>query len=271
MNLRLLALVVVYGTDPMATTSLRTLLATNFPRDRLRVLVWDNSPQPATNRAALMPVDVDYRSTPENLGLSVIYNRVITGHLHDDEHLLLLDQDTTLPVDFLTVCNAAVTQHPDIDLFLPMIRANRRWVSPLTYAMGWGRYWSTPRVGRMTSHQVCAINSGMLISAAYLKGDCPGYDERLRFYGTDTQFMLDYMDRRRELITLDLRLEHDLSFFSDPGENRASKFNAMRAAYRYIYEGRPVWQRLGVALVMWLVSLLYAVRHRELAFLRSQP
>jgi hypothetical protein len=271
MIMRVLALVVVYGIEPMATITLQTLLAGKFPRDRLKVLVWDNSPQPALDCAALGRLGVDYQSTPENLSLSVIYNQVITDHLRNDEYLLLLDQDTTLPTDFLTICDATVSQHTDIDLFLPAIRANNRWVSPLSYAMGWGRYWVAPRVGRIASHQICAINSGMLISASYLKGDCPGYDERLRFYGTDTQFMLDYMDHRHELVTLNLRLEHDLSFFSDSIQNRVSKFNTIRAAYRLIYERRPILQRIGVVLVMGLVSVIYTIRYRNLNFLRSRP
>ncbi|MDC8784105.1 hypothetical protein [Roseateles koreensis] len=266
--MRVLALVVVYGADPLKTTSLCTLLATDFPRSNLRILVWDNSPSPLNNIAPLTDAGVAYRSTPENLGLSVIYNHVIKTDLQDGEHLLLLDQDTTLPTNFLARCDAAVRQHPDIALFLPMIRANSNWVSPLSYALGWGRYWPAPKAGRMSSRKICAINSGMLISSTYLKEACPGYDERLRFYGTDTQFMLDYMDRCAELVVLDLHLEHDLSFFSDSVQNRAEKFNTMRAAYRYIYEGRPIWQRFGVAMVMQLVSITYAVRYRELAFLR---
>lgn len=268
MSLHVLALVVVYGTDPMQTSSLQTLLKVDFPRDRLRILVWDNSPHRLTDLTPLSREGIAYRSTTENLGLSVIYNRAISDHLQGNEHLLLLDQDTTLPANALAVCELAVREHPGIDLFLPMIRANGRWASPLTYVMGWGRCWKTPRVGRMSARRVCAINSGMLIAAQYLKGEYAGYDERLRFYGTDTQFMLDYMDNRPELVVLNLQLDHDLSFFSNQEQNRAAKFNDMRAAYRQIYEARPAWQRLGVALVMNLVSLVYAVRYRELGFMR---
>ncbi len=269
MSLHVLALVVVYGADPMETSTLQTLLETDFPKDRLSILVWDNSPHTLTDLTPLTQAGVTYLSTTDNLGLSVIYNRVIANYLQDGQYLLLLDQDSTLPPDFLAQCETAVRQHPEIDLFLPMIRANGRWASPLTYVMGWGRYWKAPRVGRMSALRVSAINSGMLISSVYLKGDCPGYDERLRFYGTDTQFMLDYMDSRRALVVLDVQLKHDLSFFSDPVQNRAAKFNAMRSAYRHIYALRPVWQRLGVTLVMYLVSLVYAIRYRELGFLRS--
>lgn len=269
MNMRVLALVVVYGTAPSQTTSLQTLLASKFDRSNLRILVWDNSKTPASDAKALAAADVHYVSTPQNLGLSTIYNRVIAEHLQAGEHLLLLDQDSTLPPDFLHSCTSAVMQHPDVDLFLPMIRANGNWVSPLSYLAGWGRYWKQPRVGRMRSRGVCAINSGMLISSRYLKGDCPGYDERLRFYGTDTQFMLDYMDHRRELVVLEVHLDHDLSFFSASNADRAGTFRSIRAANLQIYRNRPFWKRFSVASIMLLASIVYAIRFRNLAFLRG--
>lgn len=271
MKFQLCALIVAYGSDPMETMSLKTLLSAEFPREQLRVLIWDNSPQPNVNHFVLRQLGVDYLSTPENLGLSVIYNRVIAEYLLNGEYLLLLDQDTLLPNNFLLICEAAVQQQLDIDLFLPMIWANNSWVSPLTYMMGWGYYWRHPRVGRMASRKICAINSGMLISAAYLKNDFPGYDERLRFYGTDTQFMLEYIERRSELVVLDVCLEHDLSFFSDSIQNRVSKFRTMRTAYQYIYEFKPFWQLFGVKLVLGLVAMVYAVRYRDFRFLKLRP
>ncbi len=269
MSTRFLALIVVYGTEPVRTSSLQTLLANKFDRNCLRILVWDNSPHPKANAEELQRVGLLYRSTPENLGLSTIYNRVIAENLCTGEHLLLLDQDTVLPAGFLATAERTIGQHPDIDLFLPMIQANGNWVSPLDYCLGWGRYWTAPRHGRMKSARVCAINSGMVISARYLQGR-QVYDEQLRFYGTDTQFMLDYADHRDELVVLDVQLAHDLSFFSDTVEQRARKFAVMRAAYRQIYSRRPLAQRLGVASIMIAISFLYAWRYRSHSFLKRE-
>lgn len=270
MNTRFLALVVVYGSDPFSTSSLQTLLANDFDRQRLRILVWDNSPTPSVNEEDLHRDRVLYRATPENLGLSSIYNQVISKDLDSEEHLILLDQDTVLPINFLKTADEAIGQHPDIDLFLPMIRANGYWVSPLDYCLGWGRYWAVPRYGRMKSAGVCAINSGMVISAKYLLGRSV-YDEKLRFYGTDTQFMLDYVDHRDELVVLDVQLDHDLSFFSDSLEQRARKFIVMRAANKQIYAQRSLAKRFGSAAIMMVVSLVYAWRYRSCSFLKHKP
>lgn len=272
MKSRFFALIVVYKANPAHTLSLRTLLANNFDKQRLRILVWDNSPQPIYDFEAIQCDSLLYRSTPENLGLSKIYNLVISDYLHFEEHLLLLDQDTMLPTSFLASADREITHHPDIDLFLPMIQANGNWVSPLDYFLGWGRYWIAPRKGRIKSRGICAINSGMIISGRYLQGDVvkPIYDEAIAFYGSDTQFMLDFSERRDELFVLDIKLGHDLSFFSGAVTERAKKFTAMRMAYRQIYARRPLAQRLGVEVIMAAVSVLYACRYRSIQFLRVQ-
>lgn len=272
MNARFLALIVVYGIDPFQSTSLRTLLANCFDRGRLRIIIWDNSPNPKVDTKELEKNCLIYRSTPENYGLSTIYNQVIDEELAVDEYLILLDQDTVLPTDFLATSDTAIGAQPDIDLFLPMIQVGANWVSPLDYFLGWGRYWPVPRKGRMRCRGICAINSGMIISGRYLHEDNghPIYDETIPFYGTDTQFMLDFADHREELFVLDVQLLHDLSFFSDLVPARARKFGAMRSAYRKIYAKRPIVQRIAVSALMAAISLLYACRYRSFLFLWSR-
>lgn len=269
MSAKLLALIVVYGTKPTDTPSLRSLIQCRVSGYKLRIIVWDNSPQPHDMDWTEFGQTAAYISTPDNLGLSTIYNRVIAEHLQSDEHLLLLDQDSELPVDFLENAAIAIEAHPKIDLFLPMVRANGRWASPVTYLCGWGREWRSDMVGSMPSKRVCAINSGMIISSAYLQGEFTGYDERLSFYGTDTQFMLGYMDQRPMVFVIDSVIMHDLSFFSGPSARRAEKFVTMRSAYDFIYERRPRIQRIAVKIVMLAMSIRYAVRHKDFAFLRG--
>ena len=269
MSAKLLALIVVYGCDPTDTSSMRSLVRCESGKCKLRIIVWDNSPRSHDVDWTALGQTGAYISTPGNLGLSMIYNQVIAQHLQPDEHLLLLDQDSELPTDFLEKAATAIDANPTVDLFLPMVRANNRWASPVTYLCGWGRQWRAGVVGCIPSTRVCAINSGMIISSAYLLGSFPGYDERLRFYGTDTQFMLDYMDRRSRLCVIDSVIMHDLSFFSGPSAKRAEKFATMRAAYDFIYERRPYIQRVAVKLVILAVSIRYAVRNRDLSFLRG--
>lgn len=268
-EVKFMALIVVYGESPLENSSIETLMKNNFDKDRLRIIVWDNSITSEINSNNITDSNIIYKWTPENIGLSEIYNRVIKDYLDHDEYLILLDQDSVLPIDFLEIAESAINENSDIDLFLPGVKANGRIVSPLYYCLGWGRYWKKMRHGRVRSGFVGAINSGMIISSRYLYGK-KVYDENLRFYGTDTQFMLDYSEARKHLCVLNTILQHDLSFFSDSIENRARKFAVMRAANIYIYIKRSFFKRVCVFIVMSVVSLIYAWRYGSFDFIKNK-
>ena len=268
MKASVLALVVVYGTVPSQSAAITSLGRIAKSGIALRTLIWDNSPQ---QRHDSLPKgdwgETSWVHTPENLGLSAIYNEVIANRLKPGEHLLLLDQDTLLPDNFFGAAAEAIAANPSVNLFLPMVRAHERWVSPLYAAVGWGRYWKQPRIGIRPSRHLGAINSGMIISARYLKDRFAGYDRDLRFYGTDTFFMLEYRRQNQWAYVLDAVIHHDLSFYSTSTLERIGKFRAMRSANDTCYR-RAAWPvRLAVRSLMTCVALVYSFRYRNLGFL----
>lgn len=272
MSLNVLALIVVYGEVPLETISFKTLAAAAKDYSGVRFLIWDNS----QDQHDLIIEDeyaafqINYAWTPENTPLSTIYNRVIANDLRKGEYLLLLDQDTSLPSNFFATLECAIQEHPEIDLFLPMIQANERWVSPVHYFYGWGRYWPDACSGLYPSRNTAAINSGMVIAGRYLKGnDFPGYDEVLRFYGTDTQFMVDYTKRRDMLVVLDAVIQHDLSFFSADMQTRVDKFLQMKRAHLYVHARAGGVESLLTRVTLGLVSMVYAMKYRSWRCLAS--
>ena len=96
MSASFLALVVVYGREPAETPTLHSLARCSLERCDLRTIVWDNSPKPTEINESAPGLPVEYVSTPENLGLSAIYNRVsatrlrLTDRLPDMRYLLYL-------------------------------------------------------------------------------------------------------------------------------------------------------------------------------------
>lgn len=263
----IVAVVVVYGQPANRTPAYCSINALRETGHALRVVVWDNSPRAAPSDSQRLHDSDLYVSTPENLGLSVIYNRVRAEHLCEADFVLLLDQDSVLPPDFLDAWDNAVKAVPEVDLYLPLVRAHNRWVSPLSYRWGWGRYWKEPKLGRIEATGCMAINSGMIIRCGYFTHDFAGYDERLRFYGTDTQLMVSHAAKRRDVCVFNAVIDHDLSFFSSEGGAQAKKFREMRAGYRYIYENAPMLTRLAVGATMLLVSLRYAIRFRSIQYI----
>lgn len=268
MKASVLALVVMYGVKPSQSPAIASLGRISKVGITLSTLVWDNSPEKLED---LLPEgdwgETSWVHTPENLGLSAIYNEVIANWLKEGEHLLLLDQDTVLPENFFETASEAIIANPSVNLFLPMVRAHERWVSPQYAAVGWGRSWKQPRVGLQPSRHLGAINSGMIISSDYLRGLFGGYDRDLRFYGTDTFFMLEYRRQNSWVFVLDAVVLHDLSFYSTSTSGKISRFRAMRTANIICYR-RTAWPvRLAVLGLMACASLVYSFKYRSLGFL----
>lgn len=116
--MNILPVVVLYNVDFGATNVYRSLLA-HFPEQR--ILLYENSPEPlnAKYESAL----IAYRHDPLNGGVSAAYNEgaheaALCGGI---DALLLLDEDTQFPHDYLSVLLAQAEAHPDIDLFVPQV------------------------------------------------------------------------------------------------------------------------------------------------------
>lgn len=270
----LLVLVVLYRCKFDCSQSISSLASFAHPDIRLRILVWDNSPEPCATPADLENLgkghvaEVGYEHHPDNVPLSRIYNHVISSRLADDGYLLLLDQDTTIPQDFWGVLCDGLAKFPECDLFLPVVRAGNVIVSPAPFFFGWGRHWKKQILGLVCAKGLVAINSGMIISGRYARRDFVGYDERLLFYGTDSDFMLKFAKQRESFVVLPIVLNHDLSFNSANREERLRKFREMRLAISILFSKKGAVRRAMSALVMGAVSAVYAVRYQDIRYLR---
>jgi hypothetical protein len=263
----MLVLIVVFGEPANASpayNSLALLRNQGFP---IGVIVWDNSPTPFCQFPHHSYAEDLYIWTPQNNGLAFIYNQVREKYLSNSDYILLLDQDSVLPFNFFKIWYEAVKKFPDLDLFLPLVKDSGKLVSPLTFFYGWGSYWKSPKIGILDSDRCMALNSGMIIKSDYFKSVFEGYDERLSFYGTDTQFMFNYSQKRGELCIFDSTINHNLSFFRAPNSVKAEKFLQIRMASFYIYEKSPTLTRCLVLLIMIFISFYYAIRFKSLKIL----
>lgn len=265
MHPKFLALVVVYGCNPADAETIRSL--SEVRGHNITLLVWDNSPTSSSidRVREKWAGPLHYVSTPENIGLSAIYNRTIANYLHRNDFLVILDQDSKLPNDYFQVLTESIQRNEGIGLHLPLVRSDGLLVSPVHYFFGWGHYWRNARPGVYPSRLKVAINSGMAISGRYLKGELfTGYDEELRFYGTDTQFMVDYARNHHHFVVLNSVIHHSLSFFSASREGKVDKFLEMKRAHLYIHGRSGFWELCLARVVLGIVSLIYVLRYRTM-------
>src|ERR1700734_2916453 len=115
---RILAVIVLYKQQIGDSLTFKSIAAAGQnPNCPVRTLIYDNTPD-ASNPGP-SPENVRYETSGHNDGLAVAYNRALelAGEL-GIPWLLLLDQDTVLPPDFLE----------------SLLRQLDRW-SPISYAV----------------------------------------------------------------------------------------------------------------------------------------
>ena len=132
----LAAVIVLYKTQPREAAAFVTL-ATSIARiskcpGGLHVLLYDNTPGGVDPGA--LPEGVQYESAGHNSGIAAAYNRALNlAHDHGCSWLLLLDQDTALPEDFLESLLQELKEYErnaDVVAVVPIVQSGSVVVSP---------------------------------------------------------------------------------------------------------------------------------------------
>jgi len=183
--------------------------------ESFRVSVWDNSSRDRTDDAAdfFNPVGVEYEyiSTPQNLSLSEIYNKCAASP-GPCGHLMILDQDTEVTEAYLR--ESLLLAQQGHHLILPRIYSNGKLVSPAIRYYCKGRLLKSISAGPVESKNLLAINSGMIIRFSVFEKFT--YHPNLRFYGTDTWFMVNYEQHFSIVAIMTSELYHSLHIDSLP-------------------------------------------------------
>ena len=267
-----LILVVVYNIDVKESESINSLIGSNDYITNSCVLVWDNSldvQQPTSIEWLFDRIKhVEYIHKPENIPLSRVYNEVINKNcLENYDYLILLDQDSTFTVDFFCQLNKSINEFKNVPLFLPIVISSNQIVSPADIFMFKGKYWKSKRLGLVESKYKAAINSGMVISFDYLKNRFAGYDERLKFYGTDTYFLKTYSKSNDYFCVFDYDLHHHLAYCNsrdvDIIINRHPE--CMKAVL--LLNSTNFTMKLLVKLYILIFSIKQAIKYKDIRFL----
>ncbi len=273
MKPKFVILVVIYKqtlNNCKTITSLKSCFSA-LQRFNTNLVIWDNS-ENDDNRIFLDELknnfhEIDYINTPENTSLSVVYNKTIKANINAD-YILLLDQDSLFGNNFIDIFYSALNEYSDNDLFLPIVKSGNTIVSPGNYFFVKGRFWKKVKNGLLPCKNTVAILSGMIIRLNFFRENNNAlFDERLRFYGIDTSFMLKYQKLKRNLVVLDYVIAHDsqLLNFSDT-EIALERFRILKSSWAVIHSDNILKMFFSKTYTFY-VSLKYAMKFHDVRFL----
>jgi GT2 family glycosyltransferase len=184
---RILAVIVLYGDGRKTSATLRSVEAALSRSPGVAALyeflLWDNSAVPLDR----MPSFAHYRHDPTNSGTSGAGNGAAayaTGH--GLRWMMMLDQDTTLPADFLERMHAQAMRRdsdPTVSAIAPTVLVGDFVVSPRRMLRNRHVAYPSGENG-LAPGEAASINSGTLLRVSDL----------LAVGGYDPRFWLDYSD-----------------------------------------------------------------------------
>lgn len=269
-------LIVIYNKNPEESS---TIVSLSNVDDRfkanMRCLVCDNSKkefddaQKVKLDCLLKGTDYQYEHNDgRNKPLSEIYNETIKK-LRSEEYLIILDDDSVFDSELFEKCSCAIIENRDIDLFLPVIYDRCTAVSPAVLKGFKGHYIKNIKTGRIKCKNITAINSGMIIKAKYLKERFEGYDERIKFYFTDNDFMSKYDLTHKELFVLDYRMDHTLNFYmrGESFEKKKNRFRDLRRSYLILMRRKGLVFYLLTQIYLFVYSIKFSLQQRDIRFI----
>ncbi len=273
---KFLIIVVLYNKYPQESSTIKCLSRLSATmKDNLKTIVWNNSPQDfdSEHRAELFTlldgIEVCYKyNDGENIPLSVIYNRTIKEYL-DTEFLVIMDDDSVFDESMFEKAIESIDNNPDIDLFLPIVYNGNDIVSPAYMRVFKGHYFKEVNPGIMCSKHITAINSGMIIRSKYLKNTFEGYDERIKFYFTDNDFMSRYDSSHDKLFVLDYKMKHTLDFYKkgESYDKKKRRFRELRRSFLVLMKRQGYAAYILTQLYLFIYSVKFAIIHKDIRYI----
>lgn len=210
------AVVVIYRLLPMESPGVRSLIAaaraTEASELRVRLRIADNTP--GGQVVGALPQGFEYCAYPANPGLVQPYNDALAAaEAEGFQWLLVLDQDTDLPMDFLTRVTAEAQRYannPEVAAIVPSIVDSGRLISPLCFRGGFLPMVLRAGVHGLAPRHVSAINSGSLLRCEALRS-AGGYDPDFPLHNSDTRLYQKLNQAGYRVAIANVTVPHELS------------------------------------------------------------
>ena len=238
----------------------------------LDVVVYDNSLHSDLVNGSVFRkgcFNIHYFHDPSNPGVSRAYNFAASyGELLEKSWLMILDQDTSFPVDTFPKYVSAVQNNPSIKLFVPVLKiSDGRIFSPSRYWCKRGFGLKRIAYGLHGFKGLSPVNSGMMISLDAFTS-VGGYDERVKLDFSDFMFIERFRKRFEEFCVVDVV---GVQAFSDESTNVA----VLNERFGWYCEGARncdkggIWDWCQYMMVVFVRASMLAWRTGNVRFYRT--
>jgi GT2 family glycosyltransferase len=243
-GMRIMAVVVLYHTLPVNSRSFQSLqnASRQLPPGSLslRVILYDNTP--GGQKPGELPADVVYQADPQNGGTAAAYNHAMEVAVREGiAWLLVLDQDSVLPVDFFRKLCPALLFAAQLDTVAAVVPCIACGDGRITSPWQKRNYGLRPRrlpVGfiGIPPQAVYAANSACTFKVSALKA-MNGFDPRFPLWSSDLfMFHRLHQNHFRLLVAGHIHVEHEASILDLQARSTPARYEDMLLAEEAFYD-----------------------------------
>ncbi len=203
----------------------------------LKLIVYDNSPE-SQPMPVLPPFEHQYVHDAANGGLAAAYNFALGSDPGGQyQWLLLLDQDSDLPANFIFLTAQALSEagrSGEVAAIVPEAVHDGRPLSP-ALLQWWGGVKPIRRpVPGICPGPVTAINSGALLRKTFLS-EIGGFNEQFRLDYLDHWLFAEINRRGKKICLSKAVINHDLSIWHRSGSVPPERYRSILEAETLFY------------------------------------
>lgn len=216
----LLAILIIYNCKGEESKTLNSLLE-NYAKNpeefrNFKLIIYDNSPI-GQKIGLSVPFEYEYVHDRNNKGLAVAYNYALTKAIASCySWLLLLDQDSSLPEDFIDnlSCNLATLKKDNtVVAVVPKMRYKKTFFSPSRDLFGGITRPIDMRHKGICTFKVCAVGSGSVIKVSFLQS-IGGFNEFYWLDCLDQWLFFTINNMNGKVYVSDSIVDHELSLLN---------------------------------------------------------
>jgi len=269
------AVIVLYKTGLIESSTYQSLtesLMANKGTFKLSLLVYDNSPLPATDQNFKSDIwDITYFHDAENSGVSKAYNKgADVGLTQGKKWLLVLDQDTVFPLNSIVTYVSAINNphYQDINLFCPVLVSEGAIISPCRLVFYKGvALKKTPKAGKFKLEDLKPINSGLMVNLLSFRS-IGGYNENIKLDFSDFEFIERFSAKCSEGVILDLSCGHGLS------AHKVENLNSTLVRFGYYIAGaremkKNISSPIRIEILLWLRASKLTYTYKSPVFFKA--
>ncbi|EFD5163162.1 glycosyltransferase [Escherichia coli] len=265
--------VVIYNKEMVNSSTLSSLCAQSNKcvyGQSIILNIHDNTKLPCFDNSVIEKLQkkykVIYEHTPENRTLRDIYNNRI-DNLNADDILLLLDDDSSLPENFIDTLYSDAQKYNSVNLFAPRVIVNDKLYSPYKSYSFISKPLFDLQQGMIPCSNHAFINSGLAIRGRFFIDSGFRYPPSVEFYGTDTVFSHIYRQRQSVYLLMNLDIRHNVNNHPENFDTKRYA-GALSKVMQFWYANLHGLSKVVYFLYMLIYMIKLTVKSRSLIFFK---